>query len=70
MRILPLLIPLTWLAGLVGCSAPDAAATNNTVDVAAAAARAQSDIANYAAGEGKADARPLPRATATARAIR
>ena len=62
MRILP---PLIWASTLAACSgAPDPAA--NTVDVAAAAARGQSDIANYAADAGS---RRVPRAVSTPAAI-
>ncbi|GAA0668338.1 hypothetical protein FHT00_000288 [Sphingomonas insulae] len=46
-----------------GCSR--AGTAENSVDVAAAASRAQSDIANYAAGPERHDAAPTPSATAT-----
>ncbi|MGP7795972.1 hypothetical protein [Sphingomonas sp. CLY1604] len=47
-------------AALVGCSDPDSSSRQNGVDVAAAASRAQTDIANYAATPATA---PTARAT-------
>lgn len=49
---------MSTCAALLGCSNPDA--TTPPVDVNAAAARAQGDIANYAVARGQ---RPASRAT-------
>jgi hypothetical protein len=51
MRIL-LLLPLSGAMSLTACSRPAGHQPGNAVDVEAAASRAQSDIANYAAGSG------------------
>jgi len=60
-----LLLPLPWALILAACSGPAEPAAN-TVDVAAAAAQAQSDIANYAAGAGRAQRVPRPALTPAA----
>jgi hypothetical protein len=49
MRIMPRLSPVVMAMLLVACSERDTAA--NAIDVEAAAAKAQSDIANYAAAD-------------------
>lgn len=65
MRVPPLVISLTGLLWLGGCSRPDADAGNaNDIDLAAAASRGQSDIANYAAGGSTGGARSRPEAVA------
>ena len=68
MRIL-LLLPLSGAMSLTACSRPPGHQPGNAVDVEAAASRAQSDIANYAAGSGRRTvrtlARPSPRPSAT-----
>lgn len=67
MRIL-LLLPLSGAMSLTACSRPAGHQPGNAVDVEAAASRAQSDIANYAAGSGNRTvrtlARPSPRPSA------
>jgi outer membrane biogenesis lipoprotein LolB len=72
MRIL-LLLPLSGAIGLAACSRPASRQPGNAVDVEAAASRAQSDIANYAAGTGhgaaRTVARPTPLPSATLRRI-
>jgi hypothetical protein len=59
MRIL--LLPLAGAMCLAACSRPASQQSGNPVDVEAAASRAQSDIANYAAGSGHRTARPAAR---------
>ena len=65
MRIL-LLLPLSGAMSLTACSRPAGHQPGNAVDVEAAASRAQSDIANYAAGSGHRTVRTASAAIAAA----
>ena len=71
MRIL--LLPLLGAMSLAACSRPASQSTDTTVNVEAAASRAQSDIANYAAGSGhramRTAARPSPLPSASLRKL-
>jgi hypothetical protein len=55
------LLCLSWVMSLAACSGPVTEEPANAVDVEAAASRAQSDIANYAAGTGHRTTRAIPK---------